>query len=289
MTDFEPIDPDFIDKLEITGIVDAYEYVLRKLIDDSLPKEGVYEKCALYLLEYKKLLFENNVKAKNAKNLYKLSKLETGKKEEKKIEEIIPKFPITLRSSLLLEEEKNKQPKKIFETSIDELIKNRLNLLSKKEYNDETRTNIKDYGSFSAYVENENERLRMYNFKINVKFDNFEFKPLEEIENENPIDEPEEIKIDKTSGYNNTNTHNKNTNNKNKTSNSTSNKNKSNNNISRKNSRKSSQKRNTEKSKELESESVQSKSVTPSEASKIKKVSDDVVDELFNKYTKNDE
>jgi len=288
MTDFEPIDPDFIDKLEITGIVDAYEYVLRKLIDDSLPKEGVYEKCALYLLEYKKLLFENNVKAKNAKNLYKLSKLETGKKEEKKIEEIIPKFPITLRSSLLLEEEKNKQPKKIFETSIDELIKNRLNLLSKKEYNDETRTNIKDYGSFSAYVENENERLRMYNFKINVKFDNFEFKPLEEIENENPIDEPEEIKIDKTSGYNNTNTHNKNTNNKNKTSNSTSNKNTSNNNISRKNSRKSSQKRNTEKSKELESESVQSKSVTPSEASKIKKVSDDVVDELFNKYTKND-
>ena len=289
MTDFEPIDPDFIDKLEITGIVDAYEYVLRKLIDDSLPKEGVYEKCALYLLEYKKLLFENNVKAKNAKNLYKLSKLETGKKEEKKIEEIIPKFPITLRSSLLLEEEKNKQPKKIFETSIDELIKNRLNLLSKKEYNDETRTNIKDYGSFSAYVENENERLRMYNFKINVKFDNFEFKPLEEIEIENPIDEPEEIKIDKTSGYNNTNTHNKNTNNKNKTSNSTSNKNTSNNNISRKNSRKSSQKRNTEKSKELESESVQSKSVTPSEASKIKKVSDDVVDELFNKYTKNDE
>ena len=289
MTDFEPIDPDFIDKLEITGIVDAYEYVLRKLIDDSLPKEGVYEKCALYLLEYKKLLFENNVKAKNAKNLYKLSKLETGKKEEKKIEEIIRKFPITLRSSLLLEEEKNKQPKKIFETSIDELIKNRLNLLSKKEYNDETRTNIKDYGSFSAYVENENERLRMYNFKINVKFDNFEFKPLEEIENENPIDEPEEIKIDKTSGYNNTNTHNKNTNNKNKTSNSTSNKNTSNNNISRKNSRKSSQKRNTEKSKELESESVQSKSVTPSEASKIKKVSDDVVDELFNKYTKNDE
>ena len=289
MTDFEPIDPDFIDKLEITGIVDAYEYVLRKLIDDSLPKEGVYEKCALYLLEYKKLLFENNVKAKNAKNLYKLSKLETGKKEEKKIEEIIPKFPITLRSSLLLEEEKNKQPKKIFETSIDELIKNRLNLLSKKEYNDETRTNIKDYGSFSAYVENENERLRMYNFKINVKFDNFEFKPLEEIENENPIDEPEEIKIYKTSSNNNTSPQNIITSNKNKTSNSTSNKNTSNNNISRKNSRKSSQKRNTEKSKELESESVQSKSVTPSEASKIKKVSDDVVDELFNKYTKKDE
>ena len=291
MTDFEPLDPDFINKLEITGIIDAYEYVLRKLIDDSLPKEGVYEKCALYLLEYKKLLFENNVRAKNAKNLYKLSKLETGKKEEKKIEEIIPTFHITLRSKLLLkeEEQKNKQPKKIFETSIDELIKNRLNLLSKKAYDDETRANIQDYGSFSAYVENENERLRMYNFKINVKFDNFEFKPLEEIENENPIEEPEEIKIYKTSSNNNTSPQNKITSNKNKTSNSTSNKNTSNNNIiSKKSSRKSSHKRNTEKSKELESESVQSKSVTPSEASKIKKVSDDVVDELFNKYTKND-
>ncbi len=43
MTDFEPIDPDFIDKLEITGIVDAYEYVLRKLIQESLPKDTDYE------------------------------------------------------------------------------------------------------------------------------------------------------------------------------------------------------------------------------------------------------
>ena len=252
MSDFEPIDSQSIDTLELTGIIDAYEYVLRKLIQDSLPKEGVYEKCARYLLEYKKLLLENNIRAKNAKSFYELSNLETGKKEEKKVQEIIPTFPVTLRSRLLLEQEENKPPQKIFETNIDELIKNRLNLLSKKAFNEESRPNIKEYGSFSAYVENENKELRMYNFKINVKFDNFEFTPLEDIEKENVIQTPEEI----------------------------------NNNISKKSSRKSTQRRNTGMSKESESESVQSKSVTPSEASKIRKETEEVVDDLFNNYKK---
>ena len=252
MSDFEPIDSQSIDTLELTGIIDAYEYVLRKLIQDSLPKEGVYEKCARYLLEYKKLLLENNIRAKNAKSFYELSNLETGKKEEKKVQEIIPTFPVTLRSRLLLEQEENKPPQKIFETNIDELIKNRLNLLSKKAFNEENRPNIKEYGSFSAYVENENENLRKYNFKINVKFDNFEFTPLEDIEKENVIQTPEEI----------------------------------NNNISKKSSRKSTQRRNTGMSKESESESVQSKSVTPSEASKIRKETEEVVDDLFNNYKK---
>ena len=180
-----------------------------------------------------------------------------GKKKKKKIAEIIPTFPITLRSRLLLEQEENKPPKKIFETNIDELIKNRLNLLSKKAFNEENRTNIKEYGSFSAYVENENEKLRMYNFKINVKFDNFEFKSLEDIEKENP-EENEKINI-----VNNNN-----------------------NNII---SKKSTERRNSERSKvskESESESVKSKSVTPSEESKIKRESENVIDELFNNYKK---
>jgi hypothetical protein len=258
-TEFEHIDPQFIDKLELTGIIDAYEYVLRKLIQDSLPKEEVYEKCARYLLEYKKLLLENNIRAKNAKNFYELSSLEIGKKEEKKIAEIIPKFPVTLRSKLLLEQEEKNPPQKIFETNIDELIKNRINLLSKKEFNEENRSNLKEYGSFSAYVENENEKLRMYNFKINIKFDNFEFKPLEDIEKENP-EENEEINI-----VNNNNI------------------------ISKKSSKKSTERRNSERSKvskESESESVKSKSVTPSEESKIKRESENVIDELFNNYKK---
>lgn len=252
-TDFEPIDPQFIDTLELTGIIDAYEYVLRKLIEDSLPKENVYEKCARYLLEYKELVLQNNIRAKKAKSFYELSNLETEKKSEKPVAEIIPKFPVTLRSRLLLEQEENKKPQKIFETNIDELIKNRLNLVSKKALNEESRSNIKEYGSFSAYVENENEKLRLYNFKINVKFDNFEFTPLEDIEKENVINEPEEV---------------------------------NNNNISEKGSKKSTQRRNTGKSLESASEDVKSKSVTSSEAQRIKKESEDVVDEMFNFYKK---
>ena len=250
MTDFEHIDAQFIDTLELTGIIDAYEYVLRKLIQESLPKEEVYEKCARYLLEYKKLLLENNIRAKNAKSFYELSNLDTGKKEEKKIAEIIPTFPVTLKSKLLLEQEENKTPQKIFETNIDELIKNRLNLLSKKAFNEENRSNLQEYGAFATYVENENEKLRMYDFKIKVKFDNFEFTSLEDIEKENPIVEQEEIKTE----------------------------------VSKKSSKKSTQRRNTGKSVESGSESIQSKSVTPSEASKIKKETEDVVDELFNNY-----
>ena len=252
-SEFEHIDSQFIDKLELTGIIDAYEYVLRKLIQDSLPKEEVYEKCARYLLEYKKLLLENNIRAKNAKSFYELSSLDIGKKEEKKVAEIIPKFPVTLRSKLLLEQEEKRPPQKIFETNIDELIKNRINLLSKKEFNEENKANLKEYGSFSAYVENENEKLRMYNFKIDIKFDKFQFTSLEDIEKENIVNEPEEIV--------------------------------SNNVVSKKSSRKSTQRKNTEKSKEseLESESVKSKSVTPSEASKLNKEADNIIDDLFKK------
>ena len=90
----------------------------------------------------------------------------------------------------------------------------------------------------------------MYDFKIKVKFDNFEFTSLEDIEKENPIVEQEEIKTE----------------------------------VSKKSSKKSTQRRNTGKSVESGSESIQSKSVTPSEASKIKKETEDVVDELFNNY-----
>ena len=270
MTDFEHIDPQFIDTLESTGIIDAYEYVLRKLIQDSLPKEGVYEKCARYLLEYKKLLLENNIRAKNAQNFFELSNLEPDKKSEKKVEEIIPTFPVTLKSKLLLEQEKNKKPEKIFQTNIDELIKNRLNLLSKKALTEEKRSNLEEYGSFSAYVENENQKLRDYNFKINVKFDNFEFTSLEDIERQNLNNNKPELHLETNSSSNyNIN----NINNINSTK-------------SKASSRKSTSKKNTEKSKESESESVQSKSVTPSEKQVIMKESENIIDDLFSEIKK---
>ena len=144
---FEHIDRQCLDTLEASGIIDAYEYVIRKLLNDENPRNQVYEKSARYLLEYQKLVLENNIRAKNAQAFFKLSNIEEEKKKEIKAKEIIPSFPITLRSRLLFEQEENRPPQKIFETNIDELMKNKLNLLSKNELNEQMRSNIKGYGS----------------------------------------------------------------------------------------------------------------------------------------------
>ena len=120
---FEVVDSQFIDALESSGIIDAYEYVLRRLIADNLPMNQVYEKCARYLLEYQKLVLENNIRAKNAKSFFELANPEEEKKKQIKAKEIILTNPITLKSRLLFEQEENKPPQKIFETNIDELMK----------------------------------------------------------------------------------------------------------------------------------------------------------------------
>ena len=75
-----------------------------------------------------------------------------------------------LKSRLLFEQEGNPQPTtiKILETNIDELMKNKIDLLSKKTLNEQERSNLKGYGSYATYVGNENEKLRMYiqNFQV---------------------------------------------------------------------------------------------------------------------------
>ena len=98
---FDPVDNQFLNTLESSGITDAYEYVIRKLIEDNFPRNQVYEKCARYLLEYQKLLLESNIKAKNAQLFFKLSNIEEEKKKEVLAKDIIPTFPITLRSRFL--------------------------------------------------------------------------------------------------------------------------------------------------------------------------------------------
>ena len=108
----DPIDNQFINTLESSGIIDAYEYVIRKLIEDNLPRNQVYEKCARYLLEYQKLLLENNIKAKNTQSFFNLPIIEEEKRKEIKAKEIIPTFPITLSSRLLFEQEENLPPPK---------------------------------------------------------------------------------------------------------------------------------------------------------------------------------
>ena len=262
---FDPVNNQFINTLESSGIIDAYEYVIRKLIEENFPRNQVHEKCARYLLEYQKLLLENNIKAKNAQSFFKLSNIEEEKKKEVKVKEIIPTFPITLRSRLLFEQEENRPPPKIFETNIDELMKNKLNLLSKNSLNEQARSNLKGYGSYAAYVENENEKLRMYNYKINTKFTNFKFIPMEDIEKGN---------------YSNEEINNINNNNNNANLNSDAEfiMPSGGERLNTKSSRKS-----TNKSKKTESESVSSKKSTPSQRAAIQKVSKEMVDELMKK------
>ena len=267
----DPIDNQFINTLESSGIVDAYEYVIRKLIEDNFPRNQVYEKCSRYLLEYQKLLLEKNIKAKNAQSFFKLSNIEEEKKKEVKAKEIIPTFPTTLRSRLLFEQEENRPPPKIFETNIDELMKNKLNLLSKNTLNEQARSNLKGYGSYAAYVENENEKLRMYNYKINTKFTNFKFIPMEDIEKGNYSNE-EINNIDNNNNINNNN------NNVNLNSDAEFIMPSGGERLNTKSSRKS-----TNKSKRTESESVSSKKSTPSQREAIKKVSKEMVDELMKK------
>lgn len=272
---FEHLDRKYIDTLELSGIIDAYEYVIRKLLNDENPKNQVYEKSARYLLEYQKLVLENNIRAKNAQKFYKLTNNEEEKKKEVKAKEIIPSFPITLRSRLLFEQEENRPPQKIFETNIDELMKNKLNLLSKNELNEHMNANIKGYGSYAAFVENENQKIRMYNFKINTKFSDFKFTSMEEIEKGNyPSDNiNKNLNIKNNANINSesefiipvgeerihTQPSRKSTN----------------------KSKKSGSKKS--ESKKSESESVQSKSVTSSKAAKIQKISKDITDDLMKK------
>ena len=278
---FEPIDGKYLNTLESSGIIDAYEYVLRKLIEENLPRTQVYEKCARYLLEYQQLLLENNIRAKNAQSFVKLSNLEEEKKKEVRAKEIIPSFPITLKSRLLFEQEENRPPQKIFETNIDELMKNKLNLLSKNTLNEQMRSNLKGYGSYAAFVENENEKIRMYNFKINAKFSGFQFTPMEEIEKGNYSNE--EIN---SNNYNNNIDNNINSyNSPNSESEFTMPKGgeRINTQASRKSTNKTNKTNKSNKSKITESESVSSKEISSSEQSRIRKISKQMADDLLKK------
>lgn len=70
------IDIEHLNNLESSGIIDAYEYVLRKLISEGLPEEKVYEKCATYLLEYEKVHLDKNLKVNGINNYRKFEKQE---------------------------------------------------------------------------------------------------------------------------------------------------------------------------------------------------------------------
>ena len=52
------LDSELLNTLQSSGIIDGYEYTLRRLIEANLPTENVYEKCAYFLLEYQKLIID---------------------------------------------------------------------------------------------------------------------------------------------------------------------------------------------------------------------------------------
>ena len=264
------------DPLKISGIIDSYEYVLRKLVEEGLPKYGVYDKCADLVEEYKELVLKNNILAKNAQSLFELQKLEEKKVEEEP-KEIVVQSPITLTSRL----DEDYQPKKLYETNIDELMKNRLNLMTRSELNNVMSANRKGYGSYATFVEDKNNELRMQNFKINMKLPKYEFISLEDIEKGN-YDHDININFNYNSNINDVNNMMNNDNNNANLNSDTEfleppQEQRMNTNPSRKN---------TQMSKSSKTESISSKSITPSQASKIKKTSKDIVNDLMTKKKK---
>ena len=187
------IDKDLIDSLQSTGIIDGYEYTLRKLVQDQLPTDNVYEKCAYYLLEYEKMYKKDNLRAKNLQEFVKMGEEKEEEKKEKPLQEIMPNYKVTLRSKIILERDmKTKYNEiKVFETNIDELIKNRIQLSSHKLAMEEMERRQTNYGSFAAFALNENEKLRNYNFTTAPNFEPFEFIPILEIRKMNEMNNNE--------------------------------------------------------------------------------------------------
>ena len=196
------IDGELLNSLQSSGIIDGYEYTLRRLIEANLPRENVYEKCAYFLLEYQKLILENNIRAKGLQDFIDLSEPPKKIEPAKPIKEVVPNFPITLKSKLLYEKENNTRSKssQLVSLTIDELIKNQLKL-STKGISEQERRNPKAYtDSFAYFTEQENRKLKNGIMKTYPQYKPFEFIPILEIRKMN-----EEGKTNANDNYNSNN------------------------------------------------------------------------------------
>ena len=73
--------------LSSSGIIEGYEYVIRKLIQEKLPEEDILTKCSNYLLEFEKSIKENKIRQSTLKELLNDQNTILNKTEEtKKIE-----------------------------------------------------------------------------------------------------------------------------------------------------------------------------------------------------------
>lgn len=180
------IDIEHLNNLEASGIIDAYEYVLRKLVAEGLPEEKVYEKCATYLLEYEKVHLDKNLKVNGIKPLYRMTDpVNQIQSNDEYIgipaKEILPTFQINLRCKHLLNDPDLLANTKVFETNIDEIIKKKIKLLSKNLFEEELKGNTDIYATFATFVENENDKIRMQNFRTAPAFEPYKFTTMLEI------------------------------------------------------------------------------------------------------------
>lgn len=59
-----------METLNISGILNGYEYCINKLIENNFPEKDIFKKCSMYILEYSSNLNRENLKAKSLKQLY---------------------------------------------------------------------------------------------------------------------------------------------------------------------------------------------------------------------------
>jgi hypothetical protein len=118
-----------------------------------------------------------------------MEETEEKKKKNKELQEVMPNYKVQLKSKIILERDMKteKNEIKVFETNIDELIKNKIQLSSHKLAMEEMDKRQTNYGSFAAFALNENEKLRNFNFTTAPNFEPFEFVPILEIRKMNEM------------------------------------------------------------------------------------------------------
>ena len=136
--------------------MEAYEYVLRKISQEETIKEyenltaentnGVFKKCAFYLLEYENLIKKNNIRTKNLEELVRNSVFNEDKKTYK------------MFSGERKEDEKN-------DINIEDKIKNEQNL---RENLNDNNINTPVVNTVDTNMET-NENLRNNQPKVNIK------------------------------------------------------------------------------------------------------------------------
>lgn len=170
---------EFLNPLIESGILNGYEYVLRKLIEAKIPDENKFEKCAFFLLEYEKFETMKDFKQVGLKDLINLKESEKIV-DKKSAKEIIPNYPIKLFSEELYKKEENIpiKGKLLVEMPITELLNHHIQMETEKINEKELSNPNPDTHSFLKYSTSENQKLKNFIFKTEPNFKEFSFVPF---------------------------------------------------------------------------------------------------------------